>query len=204
MVAIFSCPDLHLSLIFSLTRPKAKLFCRFSMVLRFILWLKQIINLKPLKIAFSAHIGSFWGALNTPFYPYYKIYLREIFNYNIFFKVLRFVGISHQNYYRTFGRKGRKFLSEPFFGWLLVHVGQFMTKVNVEILILKVYMFKHDISRDNAFCLIQKCNELCWIVTLTFLVRVKIRLKKTPEKHEVRPWTFVVTVLYSILLSYFI
>ena len=64
--------------------------------------------------------------------------------------------------------------------------------------------FKHDISRDNAFCLIQKCNELCWIVTLTFLVRVKIRLKKTPEKHEVRPWTFVVTVLYSILLSYFI
>lgn len=204
MVAIFSCPDLHLSLIFSLTRPKAKLFCRFSMVLRFILWLKQIINLKPLKIAFSAHIGSFWGALNTPFYPYYKIYLREIFNYNIFFKVLRFVGISHQNYYRTFGRKRKKSFIRTIFWVVIGPCGSIYDQSKCRNLNTESVYFKHDISRDNAFCLIQKCNELCWIVTLTFLVRVKIRLKKTPEKHEVRPWIFVVTVLYSILLSYFI
>lgn len=80
---------------------------------------KTNINLKPLKIAFSAHIGSFLDALNTPFYPYYKIYLREIFNYNIFFKVLQFVGISHQNYYRTFGRKRKKIFIRTIF-WVVI------------------------------------------------------------------------------------
>lgn len=160
--------------------------------------------MKPLKVAFSAHIGSFWGALNTLFYPYYKIYLREIFNHNIFFKVLQFVGISHQNYYRTFGRKRKTIFIRTILWVVIGPCGSIYDQVNVEILILKVYMFKHDISRENAFCLIQKCYELCWIVTSTFLVRVKIRLKKNPEKHEVRPWTFVVTVLYSTLPSYFI
>ena len=98
---------------------------------------KTNINLKPLKIAFSAHIGSFLDALNTPFYPYYKIYLREIFNYNIFFKVLQFVGISHQNYYRTFGRKRKTIFIRTIFWVVIGPCRSIYDQVNVEILILK-------------------------------------------------------------------
>ena len=58
---------------------------------------------------------------------------------------------------------------ETIFGSVLTHLDQITTKVNVEILILKVSLFNHVTLENNIFYFIQNCHsEVLQVVFLSF------------------------------------
>ena len=114
---------------------------------------------KNLKVAFSDNSRLFWGPFKYPFSSYlnWGIFC-EKYSITTYFASLTIFRHPPSKVPKLIHRKTEKRHVGSIFGLVWNKLGQIMTKVKLEILIVKVSRFNHDTPNGkNVFYFIKKC-----------------------------------------------